>query len=256
MTLRSIAFVAVAAASLAACSQPRYPAYYGGYQPAQAPQGHTSAPRKWETRTSANVALATDYKFRGVSQTDERPAVQGGFDVEHGPFYAGTWASNVDFGPAVDANVELDVYAGAAANWRGVTWDGGVIYYAYPESADAFGEADYVEIYGGAERGFGPVTLRGSVSYSPEYTFETGSAVYAQVGAAFEVMPEMLTVDANVGATAFDDETLGGDDYQDYNIGATLQLKGYAFDLRYHDTADLVGFNEDNKVVVTASKAF
>ena len=47
---------------------------------------------------SANVALATEYVFRGYSQTAEGPAIQGGFDVSCGIFYAGLWASNLDWG--------------------------------------------------------------------------------------------------------------------------------------------------------------
>ena len=47
---------------------------------------------------SANVGLYTDYIFRGYTQTQNEPAIQGGFDVEHSSgLYAGTWASNVDW---------------------------------------------------------------------------------------------------------------------------------------------------------------
>ena len=47
---------------------------------------------------SANVGLTTDYIFRGYSQTDEGPAIQGGMDVTWNIFYAGVWGSNLDFG--------------------------------------------------------------------------------------------------------------------------------------------------------------
>lgn len=62
---------------------------------------------------SANVALTTDYIFRGFSQTEEGPAIQGGFDVTYKMFYAGVWASNLDFGGDDFnndiANIEIDV---------------------------------------------------------------------------------------------------------------------------------------------------
>src|SRR5262245_2646296 len=67
---------------------------------------------------SGNVALTSDYVFRGISQTQGDPAIQGGFDfttnVGNAPFYAGAWASNVDFGSpsAVHVPMELDIYAG------------------------------------------------------------------------------------------------------------------------------------------------
>lgn len=64
---------------------------------------------------SANAALTTDYVFRGFSQTAENAAIQGGFDATHGIFYAGVWASNLDFGgngAGQDvANIEIDWYA-------------------------------------------------------------------------------------------------------------------------------------------------
>ena len=60
-----------------------------------------------EMSVSANVALATDYVFRYVSQTSEEPAISGGFDLDTGTgIYLGTWASNVDFGD--DATIEVD----------------------------------------------------------------------------------------------------------------------------------------------------
>jgi len=58
---------------------------------------------------SANVALSTDYMYRGGSQTNEQPAISGGFDYAHSSgVYAGLWASNVDFGDS--ANIEFDFY--------------------------------------------------------------------------------------------------------------------------------------------------
>lgn len=93
-------------------------------------------------RISGNVAIASDYAFRGVSQTGEEPAIQGGFDYAHdGGFSIGIWASNVDFG--TDANLELDLYAsyGQALD-SGSSWDVGLIHYDYPAETDlSFDEA-------------------------------------------------------------------------------------------------------------------
>jgi len=69
---------------------------------------------------SANVALTTDYRFRGLSQTNEDPAIQGGFDYGYSgdalpvSFYAGVWASSLDFDVADpdDADLEIDFYGG------------------------------------------------------------------------------------------------------------------------------------------------
>ena len=109
---------------------------------------------------SANIALTTEYVFRGFSQTAEGPAVQGGFDVTCGIFYAGVWASSLDFGGDAIwgglgnedvAHIEMDWYLGIKPVTGKITWDLGVIYYTYPNSIDPIGrDLNYVEIKVGA----------------------------------------------------------------------------------------------------------
>ena len=104
---------------------------------------------------SGNVALTTDYIWRGISQTDGSPAIQGGFDAAYdNGVYAGVWASNVDFADDSDESMELDLYAGWATEVSGVGVDLGVIHYAYPTSGT---ETDFTEVYVGLS--MGPVTL-------------------------------------------------------------------------------------------------
>src|SRR5690606_7575411 len=75
---------------------------------------------------STNIAVVSNYLFRGVSQTDGSPAVQGGIDFEHASgFYAGTWASNVDFGDEI--SYELDLYAGFAGSMNDLGYDVGYV---------------------------------------------------------------------------------------------------------------------------------
>ncbi|HAI96363.1 MAG TPA: hypothetical protein DCL50_02870, partial [Methylococcaceae bacterium] len=103
---------------------------------------------------SGNVALTTDYVWRGVSQTDGSPAIQGGFDADLGNgLYAGVWGSNVDFGG--DESMELDVYAGWAGEFNGVGVDVGVLHYAYPTSGT---ETDFTEVYVGLSMGMFSLT--------------------------------------------------------------------------------------------------
>ena len=60
-----------------------------------------------------NLGFFSDYRFRGISQTAKRPAIQGGFDYSHASgIYVGTWASNVSHYSYTDANMEWDFYAG------------------------------------------------------------------------------------------------------------------------------------------------
>ncbi|MBN2823710.1 MAG: hypothetical protein JXQ76_00175, partial [Campylobacterales bacterium] len=80
---------------------------------------------------SANMTLASKYVWRGMEQIiNHGPAVQGGIDVSYCGFYAGTWASNVDFGGA--DNIELDVYAGYSGEVAGIGFDIGMIAYFFP----------------------------------------------------------------------------------------------------------------------------
>src|SRR5262245_31276090 len=97
-------------------------------------------PPQERCKLSANIGLATEYVFRGISQTSEGAAVQGGFDATCGMFYAGVWASNLDWG-ANDgrsvANIEMDWYGGVKFNTGRIAWYLGVTYYTYPRARAA-----------------------------------------------------------------------------------------------------------------------
>ena len=120
-----------------------------------------------------NVGAATEYVFRGVSQTDEDPAIQGGVDVGMGMFYAGAWASNVDFFDSTD--FEFDFYAGVKPTVGAVTLDLGVIYYGYADQPSG-ADYDYWEGKVAASVPAGPATLGVAVYYSPEFFGNTGDA--------------------------------------------------------------------------------
>lgn len=192
---------------------------------------------------SGNVALATDYTFRGVSQTDESPAIQGGFDATFGSsgFYAGTWASNINFGTG-GANMELDVYGGYKFAAGPVNFDVGVIGYLYPGAADDGADLDYWEGYIKPSIALSKeFTLGGAVYYSPEFTGESGDATYVEVNGAYAVSPE-LTFSGAVGMQTVETDGFfaGEDDYTTWNIGGTYTAMGLGFDLRY------VGTDVDN----------
>lgn len=98
-----------------------------------------------QAELTANVGVTTNYVFRGVTQTDDGFAVQGGVDYTHNSgFYAGAWASNVDF-PPIGSGYEYDLYAGFAFDLaKDVKLDVGYITYEYTKSAidDAVGNAE------------------------------------------------------------------------------------------------------------------
>lgn len=180
---------------------------------------------------SANVGLYTDYAFRGVSQSNEGPAVQGGFDVSHTTgLYAGIWGSNVNFNDGDEAKIELDYYAGYANEYNGFAYDLGFIYYSYP-GADSRLNYDFWEIAGAVGYDFDFASLSGSVNYSPEFFGDTGDAFYT--AAALDVpLPYDFTASAHVGYQTIDDAP----DYMDWGLGLGYDLHGFGLSLNYTDT--------------------
>ena len=182
---------------------------------------------------SANAAFSTDYSFRGISQTDNGPALSGGLDWTHDTgFYLGTWLSNVDFNVTSTPSspeLEVDIYGGYAREWSQILWDVGVIYYHYANINEGGGsaEVDYVEGYLKAGHDFGPIDATVGVHISPDYTGETGFYAYPALNLG-ATMPgaEWLSLAANVGYSFIDEEaTLGVGDYLDYgvSVGALIE---------------------------------
>jgi len=209
-----------------------------------------------EVTVSGNVALATDYAFRGVSQSDG-PAVQGGFDVAFGDsgLYAGTWASNINFGGGSD--LELDVYGGYKFALGGVAMDVGVLGYLYPNAQDDGAELDYWEVYAKPSIALTEqFTLGAGIYYSPEFTGESGDGLYYEVNGAFAVSPE-LGLSGAVGKQSVDTDGFfaGEDEYTTWNVGGTYSAFGLGFDLRYHGTdVDDVSIYDD-RVIFSVKKA-
>jgi uncharacterized protein (TIGR02001 family) len=229
-------------------------------------------PPQERCKLSANIGLATEYVFRGFSQTSEGPAVQGGFDATCGMFYAGVWASNLDWG-ANDggsgrniANIEMDWYGGLKFNTGRIAWDVGVIYYTYPRGADigtsstgvfpVNAEFNYVELKVGASAElWKDGTLGVTGFFSPDYQYETGN-VWTVEGSFTQNLPKFMlfgrewspSVSALLGyqaATGSDTDkaryinNVTGDDdrYVYWNAGLTLGfMDKWSIDVRYWDT--------------------
>jgi uncharacterized protein (TIGR02001 family) len=203
---------------------------------------------------SANAALTTDYVFRGQSQTNEGAAVQGGFDATCGMFYAGVWASSLDweYNYYQQATIEMDLYAGVKFTTGKIAWDLGVIYYTYPNHASWILDPNFVELKVNASTEvWKGGTVGGTVFYSPEYTFESGS-VWTLEGTFSQALPTIFgritpTFSALVGYQFADSDkaaysnnvlTNSGDDkYVYWNAGVTFGLdKNWSVDVRYWDT--------------------
>src|SRR3954466_8852693 len=112
---------------------------------------------KPDNETSFNAAVVSDYRYRGISQTRLKPALQGGFDYVNNPtgLYAGVWLSSIKWTKDAggDGDVEMDIYAGKRGQVsESVTYDVGVLTYVYPSNGlnnvSGFVNADTTEIYG------------------------------------------------------------------------------------------------------------
>ena len=116
---------------------------------------------------SGSVGLVSDYRFRGVSQSDENLAVQGGITVTHeSGIYIGTWASNLaGWGTFGGANMELDLIAGFKFPLASGTLDVGATWYMYP---GGFDNTDFIEPYAKLSGTIGPATLLAGVAYAPK----------------------------------------------------------------------------------------
>ena len=150
---------------------------------------------------SANISLISDYRYRGISQTRLKPAVQGGLDYAFASgFYVGTWASTIrwikDAGriAGVDvgsANVEWDLYGGYKGEIaKDFTYDVGVLQYYYPGNhyANISGAkgANTTEIYGALT--YGPATVKYSHSVTPLFGFgNSKNSGYLEAAATFDL---------------------------------------------------------------------
>jgi uncharacterized protein (TIGR02001 family) len=199
---------------------------------------------------SFNVTATSDYVWRGVSQSDEDFAIQGGADFESGIFYAGAWASTVDFGDDTDA--EIDFYLGVAPSAGGFDWDFGVTHYMYAGDPDG-SDYDFTEASAAVSRAIGPATYGLKVAYSPDFFGAEDDATYLEASVAVEPAPQW-SVSGAVGQQWVD----SGADYLGWNVGV-----GYAFndvfglDLRYHDTNEHDwGDIFDSRVVLSLTAGF
>ena len=179
---------------------------------------------------SGSAALTTDYRFRGMTQTESDPAIQAGFQLSHtSGFYAGVWGSNVSFAGDDDTHIELDPYIGYSTTIESLgskpIIDVGVYYYAYPSSSDL----NFVEYY--AKLGFDGVLAEGdnittAVNYTNDYLALDEDAWYFNVGYSVPFGASGFGGVASVGYTTADNFDFGGgnDDYWDWKAGVNYSF--------------------------------
>ena len=207
---------------------------------------------------SANISAVSDYTFNGVSQTQNDPALQGGVDkaFENGT-YAGTWASNVDFGG--DTNLEWDFYVGRYQMLtETVSLDYGIAYYSY-HGGDDSSDGNYPEVY----TKFGYASDYGSSELNFWYTwdyFGTGAKhAIAMVAHTFELAPNHhLRASFDVSNSLDSDKWLwNGDDtsFYHYRLAYQTSYEGFDFEIAAENT-NLDFDTADERIVFGVSKTF
>ena len=206
---------------------------------------------------SANVALTSDYRFRGVSFSDEDIAIQGGIDLAHeSGFYVGTWASSLEDTPLY-GHTEVDIYAGWSGEVAsGLSADIGMLYYVYPNGNDLVGDSDYFEPYFSLTAAAGPV----EATVGAAYAFEQGTAlpsdniyVYGDVGVGIPDTPVSLAAHLGYSDGSLD---YGSGGYLDWSLGAEVSYDILTFGVAYVDT-DLPSIaGQDAAVVFTLGASF
>ncbi|MFN3511426.1 MAG: TorF family putative porin [Phenylobacterium sp.] len=200
---------------------------------------------------SFNLGAATDYAFRGVSQTDENFQVFGGIDTTlWGVGYAGVWVSNVDFDDGTKG--EYDLYAGVTPQVGPVSLDLGVIYYGYMNQPSG-SHYDFIEWKVAGSVPVGPATVGAAFYYSDDFFGATGPANYVELNGEVPVA-EKVSISGAVGRQ----QIKGPGDYNTWNLGVSYALNDIVgFDLRYHDT-DEHSFGDiyESRVVLSLKAEF
>lgn len=210
--------------------------------------GLMSASGLAQAEVSSTWAATSDYDFRGFTQTEEDPALQGSIDfaTDNG-WYIGAWASNVDFGPG-DPNLEVDLYTGFSGGAEdGLGWDVGLIYYSFPSESDF----NYPEIYGGLSYGI----VSGKLWYSNDFNNTDESAIYLEGGVDVP-LPSNFSVNAHAGYSDGDgvEAAFGLSNYLDYSVGVGYTAGNFDLELKYVDT-DIDDADMD-RVIFTITTTF
>jgi uncharacterized protein (TIGR02001 family) len=233
----------------------------------------TAAPAATPDYTfTGNLGIFSDYRFRGISQTNKKPAIQGGVDFAHSSgIYLGNWNSNVDSAQYNGANIEMDFYGGWKATFGDFGLDLGAIYYYYPGTgANGTTKIDNGEIYIGGSWGplsakyyyavtdfFGAPDSDGSwyINLAAVHDFGNGFGVNFAVG--------YQGLKGGARAAEIGGSFPGPDSIVDYKLGGTYTIDGWVLGLAYVSTnRDYAGYTRtgtnisNGTAVVSVTKSF
>ncbi len=178
-----------------------------------------------------NVGAFSDYRYRGISQTRLKPAVQAGVDYTLGGFYLGAWGSNVkwikDLGG--DANVEIDVYGGYKGEIvKDLAYDVGVLTYQYP-SNKLKPNTNTTEVYGALT--YGPATLKYSHAVTNTFgALDSKNTYYLDLSASIDAGGGVTLV-PHVGYQKFKGPLANDATYTDYSVTVSKDFSGVVLSL-------------------------
>lgn len=210
-----------------------------------------------ELEVSANVALTSNYIWRGMTQTANSPAVQGGVDLGYKGAYIGVWGSSIDFGNGSaggsTASSEFDIYVGYASEISGLSYDIGLIQFMYPGDTE---NLNFAEAY---------------LSLGYDFKVASVSAMYAlgidadapgvdNFGDAWEVgvsvpLPADVTLDGTYGEYEDDTSTTAYGDY--YSVSLSKSFGKFDYSIAYVDFDSNAGSaSDDDNIVFTVGTSF
>ena len=198
----------------------------------------TSAPGLALAELSYNIGAFTDYRYRGISQTRLKPAVQGGLDFSADGFYLGAWASNIKWikDAGGDSNIELDLYGGYKGEIvKDLAYDVGLLRYEYSGNK-LKPSANTTELYGALT--YGPATLKYSHAVSDTFAnLKSKNSSYIDLSATYELSGVTLT--PHLGYQKIKGPFSGPASYSDYSLTVSKDLSGVVL------SAALVGTDAD-----------
>ncbi len=179
---------------------------------------------------SWSVTGATDYVWRGVSQTGGDPGIFIAGSMAWGDFYAGAGAEHVDFGNSI--GTEYDFWAGWAKDLGGITLDVGLVRYGYLDQPDGV-DIDTLEVKAGVSKSFGAFSAGATVYWTDDYFGNGDSATYLELNGAYAINDQW-----SISGVVGNQEISAADDsYVNWNAGVSFAPAGnVSLDIRYHDT--------------------
>jgi uncharacterized protein (TIGR02001 family) len=206
-----------------------------------------------ESPLSFNVAVVSDYRYRGISQTRLKPALQGGIDYSlPAGFYVGAWASTIKWikDNGVDGSVELDLYGGIKFEvMKDLTLDLGVLRYEYVgnklRDTGIYSNANTTELYGAVS--YGPVTAKYSHSVTDLFgNIDSKNSKYLELNASFD-LGNGWAIAPHLGRQLV--KNLSVASYTDYSLALTKDISGFIVGV------SLVGTNADESFYVPGPAA-